>query len=120
MTMCAINAAGCNHTGGIPSVSAVEFQKELKTDSVQLLDVRTPQEFAEGHIEGAINIDVRSDGFRQRAEKELKKDSTVLVYCRSGRRSMNAAEILTELGYKVINLEGGIIDWEGNGMPTVR
>lgn len=120
MTMCAIHAAGCNHSGDIPSVSAVEFQKELKTDSVQLLDVRTPQEFAEGHIEGAINIDVRSDGFRQRAEKELKKDSTVLVYCRSGRRSMNAAEILTELGYKVINLEGGIIDWEGNGMPTVR
>ena len=78
MTMCAINASGCNHADDIPSVSAVEFQKELK------------------------------------------KDETVLVYCRSGRRSMNAAEILTELGYKVINLEGGIIDWEGNGLPTVE
>lgn len=120
MTICAIQASGCNHNDSIPSLSAVEFQKEIKTDSAQLLDVRTPEEYAEGHIAGAINIDVKSDDFRQRAEKELKKDETVLVYCRSGRRSMHAAEILTELGYKVINLEGGIIDWEGNGMPTVR
>lgn len=118
--MCAINAAGCNHAGDIPSVSAVEFQKEIRSDSVQLLDVRTPEEYAQGHIDGAINIDVKSDDFRQKAEHTLSKDSTVLVYCRSGRRSMNAAEILTELGYKVINLEGGIIDWKDNGMATVR
>ncbi len=120
MTMCAINAAGCNHAGDIPSVSAVEFQKEIRSDSVQLLDVRTPEEYAQGHIDGAINIDVRADDFQQRAEKELKKDETVLVYCRSGRRSMHAAEILTNLGYRTVNLEGGIIDWEGSGLPTAR
>lgn len=48
------------------------------------------------------------------AEKRLSKDSTILVYCRSGRRSMNAAGILTRLGYKVINLKGGIIEWKKN------
>lgn len=49
-------------------------------------------------------------------EKELSKDSTILVYCRSGRRSMDAAVILTKLGYKVVNLKGGIIEWEEDGL----
>lgn len=85
---------------------------------MQLLDVRTPQEYAEGHIDGALNINVQSDDFKQMAEKELSKDSTILVYCRSGRRSMDAAEILTKLGYKVVNLKGGIIEWKEDGLPV--
>lgn len=118
MTMSAAQISGCNSSDSITSVSAPEFDKEIKADSVQLLDVRTPQEYAEGHIDGALNINVQSDDFRQRAEKELSKDSTILVYCRSGRRSMEAAEILTKLGYKVVNLKGGIIEWEGDGLPV--
>lgn len=118
MTLCATQMSGCNANDNIVSVSAPEFDKEIKADSVQLLDVRTPQEYAEGHIEGALNIDVRSDDFRQTAGKELSKDSTILVYCRSGRRSMDAAEILTRLGYKVINLKGGIIEWKADGLPV--
>ena len=93
--MSAMQSFGCSHSDNIVSVSAVEFEKAIKADSVQLLDVRSPQEFAEGHIAGAININVQSDDFRQRADKELSKDSTILVYCRSGRRSMDAAETLT-------------------------
>lgn len=118
MTMSAMQISGCDNNGDIPSVSALEFEKELKAASVRLLDVRTPQEFAEGHIEGALNINVQSDDFQQIAEKELSKDSTILVYCRSGRRSMDAAEILTRLGYKVINLNGGIIEWKEDGLPV--
>ena len=110
--------SGCNANDNVVSVSAPEFDKEIKADSVQLLDVRTPQEYAEGHIVGALNINVKSDDFRQTAEKELSKDSTILVYCRSGRRSMDAAEILTRLGYKVINLKGGIIEWKEDGLPV--
>lgn len=116
--MSAMQSFGCSHSDNIVSVSAVEFEKAIKADSVQLLDVRSPQEFAEGHIAGAININVQSDDFRQRADKELSKDSTILVYCRSGRRSMDAAETLTELGYKVVNLKGGIIEWNEKGLPV--
>lgn len=116
--MSAIQMSGCNDNDNIVSVSAPEFDTKIKTDSVQLLDVRTPQEYAEGHIEGALNINVQSDDFQQMAEKELSKDSTILVYCRSGRRSMDAAGILTRLGYRVINLKGGIIEWKEDGLPV--
>lgn len=118
MAMSATQISSCNSNDNITSVSAPEFDKEIKANSVQLLDVRTPQEYAEGHIDGAFNINIQSDDFRQRAEKELSKDSTILVYCRSGRRSMEAAEMLTKLGYKVVNLKGGIIEWKGDGLPV--
>lgn len=117
MTMCITQASGCNNND-ITSVSAPEFEQEIKTDSVQLLDVRTPQEYAEGHIAGAVNIDVQSDDFQPTARQELSKDSTILVYCRSGRRSLDAAEILTHLGYRVVNLKGGILDWQASGLPV--
>ena len=116
--MSAIQMSGCNDNDNIVSVSAPEFDTKIKTDSVQLLDVRTPQEYAEGHIEGALNINIQCDDFQQMAEKELSKDSTILVYCRSGRRSMDAAGILTRLGYRVINLKGGIIEWKEDGLPV--
>lgn len=119
MTIFAMQASGCNHNDNIVSVSAPEFEKEIKSDSVQLVDVRTPQEYTEGHIDGASNINVQSDDFKELAQRELSKDSTVLVYCRSGRRSLDAAEMLTNCGYKVINLKGGIIEWKEVGLPVV-
>ena len=119
MTTCTMQAFSCTHNDNIVSVSALEFEKEIKSDSVQLVDVRTPQEYTEGHIDGALNINVQSDDFKELAKRELSKDSTVLVYCRSGRRSLDAAEILTGLGYKVVNLKGGIIEWEEDGLPIV-
>ena len=118
MTMSAVQISGCNGNENIVSVPAPEFDKAIKADSMQLLDVRTPQEYAEGHIDGALNIDVQSDDFQKMAEKVLSKDSTILVYCRSGRRSMDAAKILTKLGYKVVNLKGGIIEWKEDGLPV--
>ena len=119
MTMCTMQASGCTHNDNIVSVSAPEFKKEIKSDSVQLVDVRTPQEYAEGHIDGALNINVQSDDFKDMAQRNLSKDSTVLVYCRSGRRSLDAAEMLTVLGYKVVNLKGGIIEWKEEGFPVL-
>ena len=76
-----------------------------------ILDVRTPEEFAEGHIEGAILIPDYEIG--EKAESILTdKDQLILVYCRSGRRSKNAASELEALGYTNIKEFGGIIDWE--------
>ena len=119
MTTCAMRASSCTNNDNIVSVSAPEFKKEIKSDSVQLVDVRTPQEYAEGHIDGALNINVQSDDFKELAQRELSKDSTVLIYCRSGRRSLDAAEMLTRLGYNVVNLKGGIIEWKEDGLPLV-
>lgn len=119
MTTCAMQASDSTGNDNIVSVSASEFEKQIRSDSVQLVDVRTPQEYAEGHIDGALNINVQSDDFKELAQIELSKDSTVLVYCRSGRRSLDAAEILTGLGYKVVNLKGGVIEWKEDGLPLV-
>lgn len=112
------HASACTGNDSIISVSASEFDKKIKSDSVQVVDVRTPPEYAEGHIEGAINLNVQSDDFQQTVKNELSKDSVILVYCRSGKRSLKAAGILTRLGYKVINLKGGIIEWKEAGLPV--
>lgn len=120
MAVCAIQVSGCGGNEDIVSVSASDFEKEMKADSVQLLDVRTPEEYAEGHIAGAININVQSGDFLKLAEKELSTDSTVLVYCRSGRRSMTAADRLAKMGYRIVNLKGGINEWKADGLPIVK
>lgn len=85
-----------------------------------MLDVRTAGEYAEGHIAGAKNIDVQKAGFRNMAAAQLPKDRTVWVYCRSGRRSLTAARILKKEGYEVVNLKGGIMEWEQKGKPTEK
>lgn len=96
------------------------FAKLIENENVQLLDVRTPAEYAEGHIAGALNIDYFDRGFLQEAMDSLDKERPVAVYCRSGRRSADAAEKLSREGYKVTNLLGGIMAWENAGMPTVE
>ena len=83
---------------------------ETEKDYV-IVDARTEEEFAEGHIEGAILIPEYEIG--ERAEKELPhKNQLILVYCRSGRRSKIASQILADSGYTNVKEFGGIIDWE--------
>ncbi len=93
------------------------FSKFIKNDDVQLLDVRTPEEYAEGHIQGATNINVFDSDFIEQCQKSLKKDEPVAVYCRSGKRSADAAQQLAANGYKVTNLLGGILAWKEDGKP---
>ena len=85
-----------------------------------VLDVRTPGEFAQGHLEGAVLVDYRSPGFREEMAG-LEKTKTYLVYCRTGNRSARAMGIMGELGFRSIyNLEGGIKRWLEEGLPAVR
>lgn len=74
MAMSATQISGCNSNDNITSVSAPEFDKEIKANSVQLLDVRTPQEYAEGYIDGALNINIQSDDFQQRVAGKVGAD----------------------------------------------
>ena len=101
---------------GYKDLSVSEFEAMLAQDqTAQLLDVRTPEEFAEGHIGGAVNIDWKADAFAEKAVETLSKDRPVMVYCRSGRRSAEAAGVLEGLGFKAFNLKGGILAWTDAG-----
>ena len=89
-----------------------KFAELIKSSDVTILDVRTVKEFSEGHINGALNIDVDGDGFLEEANMVLDKTKTIAVYCRSGRRSADAASKLADAGFKVVNLSGGILAWQ--------
>lgn len=89
-----------------------EFKTQIQSDSIQLVDVRTPLEFNSGHINGAINIDFYSGKFNIQFEK-LDKQKPLYLYCRSGSRSRQVAHKLLEMGFnEVFDLEGGYLKWE--------
>ena len=118
MTMFATLFCGCGNTKNNESVKTVnveEFAEKMAQQDVRLIDVRTPKEYAEGHLVGAENIDVKAADFAERI-KDLK--GTVAVYCRGGRRSIKAAEQLSKQGCTVYNLDGGILAWQKAGMST--
>ena len=118
LSLIGINIGSACSQPNYKNTDVQEFADLIKNQDVQLVDVRTSTEFAEGHIEGAINIDVKDDAFEQKVMEKLDKKQPVAVYCRSGRRSANAADILTRSGFTVTNLKGGIIAWEKAGSPT--
>lgn len=93
------------------SVPAKEFATIIEDTNVVRLDVRTVPEYLRGHIEGSINIDVLKDSFEIKAINSLDKSSTIALYCRSGRRSKDAARILAENGFNVVELESGYNGW---------
>ena len=96
-----------------------EFEKKMASEKYLLVDVRTAEEFSEGHIKGAINIDYLAENFSIEIQ-ELELESPVLLYCRSGNRSSKAMKIMKELGFKeVYNLEGGIKGWISENNPVI-
>ena len=95
------------------SMDNAEFATLIADTAVQLVDVRTPAEFAAGHIPEAKNIDVRGDNFDHEAKATLSKERPVAVYCRSGARSKTAARRLAAMGYRVYELNTGFMNWNG-------
>ena len=95
------------------------FSELIADTNVILLDVRTAAEFTEGHIKGAILIDQGQSVFVEKVKATLPIDKKIAVYCRSGRRSANAAGRLADVGYKCVNLKGGILAWKDAGMPVI-
>ena len=109
----------CSSHQGIESVTADEFENALYDGHVQLLDVRSADEYAQGHIANAENIDVQQPDFIDKAQAKLDYTNPVYVYCHSGRRSMLAAQKLVKAGFKVVNLRDGIVGWEDAGKPVL-
>ena len=94
-----------------------QFANLIANSNIVILDVRTADEFNEGHISGAINVDVLENNFLDNAKQLLPTGKTIAVYCRSGKRSANASGILSGAGYNVVNLLGGIMAWKEADMP---
>lgn len=102
----------CQEGTGFRSVTADEFAQVMTDTSVMVLDVRTANEHNAGHIEGTtLHIDVLKPDFDSLAVANIKKGSTVALYCRSGNRSKRAAAQLAAKGYKVIELATGYNGW---------
>jgi len=96
--------------------------KELngKNTEIQLVDVRTPEEYSEGHIKNATNINIFDDDFADQMSK-LDKSKDIYVYCRSGKRSGKASKQLEEMGFtKVYDLQGGFLNWQKNNLEVEK
>ena len=109
--------SSCGNAGssslGYRQISMDEAIKMMRDEkNYIILDVRRPDEYAEGHIPGAINVPNEEIGTAEIAELP-DKSQMILVYCRSGRRSKEASEKLVKLGYTNIVEFGGILDWKG-------
>ena len=102
------------------SLPVEEFADVIVDADVQRLDVRTPAEYDEGHVPGSLNINVLDPQFADMADSLLRKDKPVALYCRSGRRSKKAAEILSQAGYEVYELKSGFNGWQKAGQEVEK
>lgn len=118
--MGALILSGCSSSvGSVASMNVHDFSAKTQEAGVITLDVRTPGEFSQGHISGAMNIDVEADTFMSKVSK-LDKSKSYAVYCHSGRRSAIATAEMKKLGFQhLYNLENGISDWMAQGMGVV-
>ncbi|MDP9463249.1 MAG: rhodanese-like domain-containing protein, partial [Actinomycetota bacterium] len=111
---------GTTTSSAVQLVDVVTGLALVADPSVVVVDVRTPAEFAEGHLDRATLVDVDAADFRDRIG-QLDRAATYLVYCHSGNRSGQATAIMAELGFtKVYDLDGGIGAWQDAGAPIVK
>ncbi len=110
--------ASCNSQSQQTNLSVTEFEKGIAQNNIQVLDVRTPNEYQSGHLKNALLADWNNDAeFKQRV-KALDKRKPVYTYCLSGGRSSAATQYLKKNGYKAYNLSGGISAWKRESKPV--
>jgi len=110
----AMSFTSCN-SNNWTDMTPDEFEKAYIADGTVTIDVRTADEYAQGHLYHAINIDWQKDGFMDEINENFSKAMTLAIYCRSGKRSAAAAQALSDAGYKVLNLTGGFTAWAEAG-----
>ena len=118
--LCSLFGCSSAQTQGFKSLTVDEYAKVIEDTAIVRLDVRTAEEYADGHIANTINIDVLKDDFEKKTKASLPKDKVIAVNYRSGKRSKNAARILVKNGFKVIELDAGYNDWLAKGMPVTK
>ena len=112
LLICFVFVGKAQEKDAITILDKDNFAEAIKNDNVQLLDVRTPKEYAEGHIADAKLLNYfEKDVFRKYASK-LDKSEPIYLYCRSGNRSQKAAKILADMGFtEIYDLKGGYMNW---------
>ena len=100
--------------------AALLIEKNKNNPDFVILDVRTPEEYSDGHIENALNLDVKSESFTEKVVK-LDTGRIYIIHCRSGRRSARAGALMEELGFAdIYDIEGGFVAWEKQGYPVTK
>lgn len=95
------------------------IQNNENNSNLVIIDVRTPEEYNQEHIDNASNIDFYSDAFKEELNK-LDKTKTYVIHCRSGGRSSQTLDLMRELGFREVYNMGGIIQWKEKGLPTIK
>jgi phage shock protein E len=108
---------GQSPTAAAQAIAPAVYVNEWQSQPHFLLDVRTPEEYAAGHIASAANISVETLAANLQS---VPRDTPVVVYCQSGRRAIQAAQILSDAGYTAIYNLGGIRDWQAQGLPVEK
>ncbi|HCE55491.1 MAG TPA: rhodanese-like domain-containing protein [Lutibacter sp.] len=112
------NTKSQSHSEAIKVLTPTEFKQ--KSANQTIIDIRTPQEFSEGHIEGAVNINYYDSNFMDQMAK-FDKNQPIFIYCRSGNRTTAASKKAADFGFtEIYDLEGGILYWMKNNNETVK
>lgn len=120
LLLIAFNSACQKKDQTVKLITADSLKTILNVEHGMLLDVRTPEEYAAGHIQGAVNIDYNNENFSA-ALDTLDKNKQYVVYCRSGRRSEESINLMVNKGFKrLVHLNGGILQWQEKGYETVK
>lgn len=126
ISLLAIYAMGCTpqSTAGLHHLTATQastlIEKNSGNPDFVILDVRTPREFRQGHLRGAVLLDFHSPKFSSRLQK-LDRSKTYLVYCQTGYRSSRTVEMIEKMGFNTVyHLQRGIVEWYGQKLPLTR
>lgn len=124
ISVLALNSVFAQRMGNVTNLSSADFAAQISRADVVLVDVRSYRESIGDHIDGGLNVEWHSataNNFKSEfAKLKILKDKTVAVYCQSGKRSRQAATMIAEMGYNVINLDGGLMQWRRDGFPSVK
>ena len=120
VALTAVVLAGCSSSGTLETVSPEDAAAVIQENAdVVVLDIRTPEEYAAGIIEGAVNIDFYASDFAAQLDS-LDKDAEYVVYCRSDNRSGQAMDVFADLGFQTVTeVDGGLVAWYEAGLPVV-
>lgn len=112
------NTKSQSQSDAITVLTPTEFKEKLVNQTI--IDIRTPEEFSEGHIAGAININYFDSNFMDQIAK-YDKNQPLFIYCRSGNRTTSASKKIADYGFtQIYDLEGGILYWMKNNNETVK
>lgn len=112
----AVGLSSCSSGSPTNHIAMKDYEPQAKNI---LVDIRTPEEFADGHLENAININFFDENFVTNFESQFDKNDTIYIHCKSGGRSTKAVQILEQKGFKnLIHLDGGFLQWLEAGKPV--